>query len=340
MALHLHCLRQAVRKLILLILAASVLPASEPPRPYYEVPAVVRGHKLIWRDPGAVEHADLRYGIGGARLQPRPPFRFLNEDTSGTNPKVHVRDANGREWAVKFGPEASPDTFCSHLVWAVGYYAEPTYYVARGVIRRVHSLKRARHVIDSRGNFSGGRFQLRSRYPEFLRNVDWGWEENPFLGTHALNGLKVMMMLVSNWDAKDIRDTRKDPGNTNTAIYRERNAYIFFVDDWGAALGNWGHYFTRTKWDAVDYYDESPRLVRGVNEGRIEWGFKGKHTADLENGISMGDIRWLLRYLGRITDAQLRTGLLWSGATEDEAHVYADALRERIQELRELSRPR
>ena len=275
----------AVRTLILLLLVASAVPCAEAPRLYSELSTVRRGYKLIWRNPGAVERVDFRFGIGGPRLQPRPPFRFLKEDTAGTNPKVHVRDAKGREWAVKFGPEASPDTFCTRLAWAVGYYAEPTYYVAQGAIRGARELKRARNFIDARGRFTGARFQLRSRYPEFLQGVDWGWEENPFLGTHALNGLKVMMMLVSNWDAKDIRDTRKHPDNTNTAIYREGNAYIFFVDDWGAAMGNWGHYFSRTKWDPVDYYHESARFVRGIKDGRIEWGFKGKHTGDLENGI-------------------------------------------------------
>lgn len=43
----------------------------------------------------------------------------------------------------------------------------------------------------------------------------WSWNANPFVGTHELNGLKILMMLTSNWDAKDARDGE----GSNTAVY-------------------------------------------------------------------------------------------------------------------------
>ena len=44
----------------------------------------------------------------------------------------------------------------------------------------------------------------------------WAWHDNPFVGTHELNGLKILMMLVSNWDNKDVRDVAR---GSNTAIF-------------------------------------------------------------------------------------------------------------------------
>jgi hypothetical protein len=308
--------------------------AEQAQRLYSEVPAVLRGKSVIWHNPGNVEKIDFHYCTGGRSLEPRAPFTFLREDTAGTNPKVRVRDAAGHEWAVKFGLEASPDTFASCLAWAVGYYVEPTYYVAGGVFVGAHDLKRARHWIDADGHFRGGRFQLRSKNPEFLKDIDWSWSDNPFLGTHELNGLKVMMMLTSNWDDKDIRDAG-DRGS-NTAIFRLRRHYIFFVDDWGGAMGAWGHVYSRSKWNAVDYAGQTKHFVRGVRDGEIEWGYHGQHTTEMTRGIHVSDLQWLLLFLGRITDRQLDEGLRASGAIPAEIATYVPAIRQRIEQLQSL----
>ncbi|MCU1273480.1 MAG: hypothetical protein JWO48_911, partial [Bryobacterales bacterium] len=209
---------------ILLVISASAL-ADEAPRLYSEVPAIRQGKAVLWHDPGAVGNEELQYCSGGRSRAPRPSFTFIKEDYGGTNPKVQVRDGAGRRWVVKFGPEASPDTFASGLACILGYYVEPTYYIADGIILGAHDLKRAKHAIDQNGHFHGGRFQLRDKHPEFLKDVDWSWSKNPFLGTHALNGLKIIMMLTSNWDSKDIRDA-VDRGS-NTAICRKGHHYIF-----------------------------------------------------------------------------------------------------------------
>ena len=46
---------------------------------------------------------------------------------------------------------------------------------------------------------------------------------------------------------------------------------------------------------------------------------------------------WLMRYLGRITDTQLRAGLRASGATPDETECFTRAVRARIDELRRVA---
>jgi hypothetical protein len=46
-----------------------------------------------------------------------------------------------------------------------------------------------------------------------------------------------------------------------------------------------------------------------------------------------------MQYLGRITDAQLRAGLLSSGATPEQAGCYVAALRMRIGEPQTVAHP-
>jgi hypothetical protein len=323
-----------VRWSTLLLIGTAIAAADGPPRFYSDVPGVAEGQSVIWHDPGAVEQLDFRYGIGGADLAPAPPFSFIKEDTSGTTPKVQVKDAAGREWAIKFGHEAKPDTFATRLVWAVGYWTEPNYFLADGVISGVHHLGRASEFVDEKGRFHDGRFQLRSDDPKYLKNINWNWDRNPFVGTRQLDGLKIMMMLVSNWDDKDYRDAATR--GANTAIYQQGNRYIFFIDDWGASFGNWGKLLTRSKWNCRDYYDESHDFVKGLGLG-IEWGYTGQHSDLMKEGVRPGDVKWLVQYLGRITDDQIRTGLRASGASQEEAQNCLEGLRMRIGQLRTVA---
>src|SRR5262245_4993221 len=76
------------------------------------------GERVLWVDPGDVASLDFQYGVGGSEHQPQPPFRFVEEDLSGTSPKVNVMDAGDVAWNVKWGREARPSTFCTRLVWA------------------------------------------------------------------------------------------------------------------------------------------------------------------------------------------------------------------------------
>jgi hypothetical protein len=308
---------------------------GEPARSYTEIPAIRQGRDVLWHDPGNVEHLDFRYGVGGHDLIPQPPFTFVKEDLSGTTAKVQVRDGRGRNWAVRFGAKAGPDVFASRLAWALGYYAEPTYYVASGQIRGVHDLRRARHFIGLGGQFDSARFQLRSQHPEFLKDVSWAWDQNPFLGTHQLQGLKILVMLVSCWDDKDLHQASKL--GSNVGIFRDGGRYLFFVDDWGRSMGHTGSRLHRSTWNAADYLKQTPEFVTGVKDGEIEFKYKGQNTGVIRNGISISDVRWLLMYLNRVTDAQIRAGLLSSGASQDQCDLFGHALRMRIKELQTVA---
>src|SRR3954466_16437000 len=57
----------------------------------------------IWRDPGDVASLDLVNGPGGSSGAPRPPFHFIEEHSSGSQPCISVQDAAGRTWRGRGG---------------------------------------------------------------------------------------------------------------------------------------------------------------------------------------------------------------------------------------------
>ncbi len=60
-------------------------------------PITATGH-VVWRDPGEVERLDLIDGPGGRDGAPVPPFTFIEEHLTGSQPCVSVRDARSRRW--------------------------------------------------------------------------------------------------------------------------------------------------------------------------------------------------------------------------------------------------
>ena len=304
------------------------------PRPLFGV-----RHRL-WRDPGEVEALDMTAGPGGPEYIPRPPFRFIEEHVTGTQPCMSVHDAGGRRWRVKWGPEVPCETFAVRLAWACGYFAEVTHRVASGRVEGAGGLTRAAECLDAHGAFADARFELDD--PEVLKLFEehsWSWTDNPFVGTRELAGLKILLMLISNWDNKDQRDVAR---GSNTAIYvvrvarRKREAQYLIVD-WGGSMGRWGNtVVTRGRWDAAGFAAQTPHFVTGVTGGYVQFGYTGQRTVDARASITPEDVRWLCRYLGRITDDQFRDALGASGATPEEAESFTASLRSRVEQLRAL----
>src|SRR3954471_8653775 len=79
------------------------------------------GTPVIWEDRGSPAGLNLYYGRGSEERAPKAPFTFVEEDSSGSNPKFDVTDANGVKWKVKLGDEAQAETAVSRLLWSVGY---------------------------------------------------------------------------------------------------------------------------------------------------------------------------------------------------------------------------
>jgi len=294
--------------------------------------------QTLWMEPARFTDSDWTWGPGGQELAPRPPFRFQKEKLDGTNPKVDVVDDAGRHWVVKFGSEAHTDTFQSRFVSALGYAAEPTYFVAAGSIQDVHDLKRAKYFIAKDGSFRDARFKLHDRKSDREKDdTDWSWADNPFVGSRELGGLKILVMLTSNWDTKDARNGKDESNTGMIRPAKSRGSAWYAVTDWGASFGRAGSLLKRNRWDWEGYRLETPNFVRLNPDGSLTWRYKGRHGDDITAGVGLDDVRWILPYLSRISDDNLRIGLMASGASEPVASEYTRLIRDRINQLQRVA---
>ncbi len=330
---------QKLIPIILLLLAINLSPQFSSLAQRAERPAF----PIIWQDPGDIAARDLRYGPGSAELVPTAPFTFVKEDKSGESPKFEVRDARGIEWRVKIGPEAKSETVSTRLVWAVGYFAEESYYFPEVRIEGMKRLSRGREYVSD-GVVRGARFEPRRKNVE--RGDEWGWMENSFDGTRELSGLKILMILLNNFDARKAN---------NRVLYVEGPGGVrekrYVVTDLGATLGRAGGFGgKRTKNNLNDFL--STKFVRGVDDGVVEFDYDTRprgfgHLTVLQpfyyrgevkkekamRGIPVEHARWIGSLLARLTDEQLEDAFRAADYDETTMKGYVRALRERINQL-------
>jgi hypothetical protein len=290
---------------------------------------------LLWRDPGKIDALDLAASAGANVEAPKPPFAFVREDLSGTQPKIFARDSGGRTWNVKFGNEVKPECFGWRMARACGYFAEPSFFIASGQLQGFRPLRRKTPTLQADGRFVNARFQYRDAAVRFVEGKSWRWDAPPFAGTRELSGLKILIMLLSNWDNKD---ARVGGGGSNTALFERtangRKQLIYAFTDWGSGMGRWGDASGQTDWRCEDFSEQSKEFVKGVAGMQVLFGYVGHINEGFSRGIPAAHVAWLASYLGQITDAQLQAGLRASGATESEAACFTKSLRNRIEQLR------
>ena len=282
--------------------------------------ATAAGAQTLWREPAQSKVAP-----------PKPPYTFLREDPSGTQPKLFVRDAGGATWNVKFGYEVHNESFCWRIVQACGYFAEPSFYVADGQFERFRPLRRPTNEIKADGHFTGARFQYRDPNLKFLKNRNWRWDRPPFAGSQELDGLKILIMLFSNWDNKDARVGR---GGPNTGEFDVNGKRIAAFTDWGSGMGKWGSApGSNSNWNCVDFTAQTPLFVTKFDQKHVFFGWEGAIN-DGFRSIPAAHVAWLMALLGKIPDAQIRDALKSAGGTDAEVDCFASALGARIEQLR------
>jgi hypothetical protein len=283
------------------------------------------GTPAMWRDVGDVASLDLFWGIGSAQGAPKPPFTFVKEDVTGTNPKIKVTDANGVKWNMKFDEEVHAEVAASRIVWAMGYMVEESYYVPSGKVDGVTGLGRAKKFIGADGSFQGAMFEKR---PEEItrRATPWAWDSNPFNGTKELSGLAVIAVLLNNWDAK--------VDNNNVLAMKHDDGSVkewYLVADWGGTFGKMGGVFSHSKWDPEAYAKQE--FIKGVSGSTLQLNYTGK-GGNVMKGVPVEHARWISARLSQLTDDQIRQAFRAAGATDTDTAAFAGRIRAKIQQLK------
>ncbi len=298
---------------VLFALTLGLTPVSSKKRK--EKNQLPKGTPVLWHRPSDISSRDLFWGPGGKAMQPDlARVTFIEEEKGGYSKKYRVRDASGREWVAKIGKEAQSETAAVRLLWAAGYETEINYLVPRVEIM-------------GKGTFTNVRFEARPQ--NVKRAVAWKWSKNPFVGTRELQGLKVLMVLLNNWDIKD----------SNNKVLVQRNGtggeLRYIISDLGATFGHasgtpifWR--FTRSRNNPVKYAKSN--FVEGVKDNYVRFHYGGKRSG-LFKDITVEDARWIGSWLALLNNQQLKDVFRAANYTPGQIDLLANTVRERTNEL-------
>ena len=299
----------------------------------------VQTSAVLWREPSDIETRDLYYGSGGEAGQPREPFKFIEEDRGGTNPKFIIEDGQGVRWKVKLGEETNSETAATRLLWAAGYFSDVTYYVPRMRVEGLIKLSRGQKYVSPGGAIQNARLERVEKGRNKIS--DWSWFDNPFVGTREFDGLRVMMALMNNWDLKQ----------TNNAVHDFQGQELHYVvSDLGGTFGRTGGDWSRSKSNLSDYVESdfidqiTPTSVDLVLRSRppalyavhFPYYRARSRMSKIADDIPRAHAKWVGQLLSRLSDEQLKAAFTGAGYPAPDADAYARKVRERISKLNEL----
>jgi hypothetical protein len=304
--------------------------------------------KLLWEDAVNIASRDLYNGARGKEDTPGAGtvFTFEKEDLDGTNPKYLVRDDKGTKWKVKLGDEARPEPVASRIVWAAGYFVDENYFLPKIRVENIPAdLKRGRKLIGPDGTMTGVRLKLESK-KDRKKIGTWDWKTSPFAGTRELNGMRVMMALINNWDLKDV----------NNGVFEVKGSngpeMIYEVTDLGASFGSprFDTDYAHDKGDLKAYRKSA--FIENIRDSEVDFGVPGKPSLPvifnpaqfvkrqdltwIGKHIPRADARWVGELLSKLSANQIEDAFRAGGYTAQEANEFTTIVQARIAQLRQL----
>ena len=264
---------------------------------------------ILW-EPVDISSRDLFRGPTSDGIQPAlETVTFLGRQPGGNNLKYRVKDKNGREWVIKIADESQAEVAAVRLIWAIGYRTE--------IDQMVRSIS-----IPKVGNYKNVRFEAR---PESIKRGErWSWRNNQHIGSKELDGLKIMMALVNNWDLKD----------ENNVVITEGDKSYMIVSDIGSSFGKLADKSQtrsgRSVSRPVDFANAT--FIKGVNNGVLELDYRGM-ADDLMTGIKVENARWLADLLVQLSDKQISDAFRAANYSAEDVALYTAAIKERIAAL-------
>ncbi len=292
--------------LLLALLIAGVMPSTLAQKKPAKPQKVYTGTPVLWNEPTDLESRNLILGAGGEEMKPDiSKVVFLEVKTGGFSTKYRVRDGKGNEWVAKVGKEAQTDTAANRLVWALGYETEIAYLIPK-------------LTIEGKGSFENVRMEARPN--GIKRNGNWLWANNPFIGKPEFNALRILMVMLNNWDIKDDNNEILATKADTTAPLR------YIISDLGATFGKTGGFMSRSRNKPTDYAKQT--FIERVQGEHIIFKYEGKEQK-LFAGLTKADARWLNKLLARLTDEQIRDAFRSANYSSEEVENLATAFKAR-----------
>jgi hypothetical protein len=270
------------------------------------------GNAVLW-EPVNTRALDLYEGPGGTRMQPDlSNIKFIKEEKKGHNKKFRISDGSGRVWIAKLGREAQPETAAVRLLYGLGYKTEINYLVP--------SL-----TIPGKGTFKNVRLEAR---PDNVKRLgEWKWKSNPFVGTRELQGLKIMMAFMTNWDLLDLQNE----------ILQVGGEQHYIVSDLGATFGKLGNnnlpiLFRLGRKTGSPKHFAKTSFVKGIERGEVKIAFKGK-SRSIMKGITVADARWLANLLNKLSEQQIRDVFRAANYSPVDVDTFTRTVQRKIAEL-------
>jgi hypothetical protein len=228
----------------------------------------------------------------------------------------------------------------------MGYFADEAYHFDRIEVQNLPRLARGQE-------FQTGKtvrdVRMEPRRAGVSRGAIWDWLKNPFVGQREFNGLKVLMVLVANYDTRLDNNQIYTMKNPETGEWEAR----YVVTDIGATLGKVGGMGGgRSKNSLADFRDT--KFIESVQNGMVNFDYhtkpKGaggafasifgggyaKRQANKEKAmksIPVEDVRWIGARLALLSDEQLRDAFRAAHYDNATMEGYVSVLRERINKL-------
>ena len=268
------------------------------------------GTPVMWEQVD-IPHQDLINGPAGP-LADLGEVTFVSDQKGGFSTKYRIKDAAGREWVTKIGDEAQSETAAVRLLSALGYKTETVYLLPN-------------LTIPGKGSFTNVRIEAR---PENVKRMDrWQWDKNPFRGTRELQGLKILMAFLNNWDMK----------SDNNVVLKTDDQLQYVISDLGVSFGKTGNNGLPVFWRLGRSRNVPPEFaesefVKELEKGEIKFAFNGKNMGQLAD-ITVADGRWLADLLTQLSDQQIEDAFKAANYSPADIKILAQSVKARIRAL-------
>ncbi len=298
----------------------------------------------LLRQPADVSALDVYWGPGGKEHAPKGQvFTFVKEDLNGTNPKYDVTDQDGVKWKIKLGAEAKPETAATRLVWAAGYSADEDYFLRDVTVEELPAhLRRGGKLIEEGGVMHDVRLKREQKGDK--KKGSWKWKDDPFTGSRELNGLRVLMALINDWDLKD--------DNNEMLEDKKSGGTVYFVKDLGASFGATSYHLSQEKAKGnLDQYARS-RFITHTSDDSVSFATPGPpplfelflprdlvrrwRMQRIARNIPREDAKWIGGILGQLSASQIADAFRAAGYSDAEVDGFTKVVEKRIADLNAL----